>query len=209
MSPSRQWLILVVGIALMGLIYLLAPVITPFAVAAGLAYVGDPLVDRLQRVRLLRWQFSRTLAVVLVFLLMSLVIGLVVLLIIPVLIEQVRHLVERTPDIFAWLLDTAVPWLQAEIGLESSAFQADGLKQALRDYWKELSAALFDVMGSVTAGGQAVIFALLAGGQLFGFLGILLALPFAAALNVLVRYAHLRYRDSTLYSEQPLPPDEI
>ena len=44
----------------------------------------------------------------------------------------------------------------------------------------------------------AVIFAVLAGGQLFGFLGILLALPVAAALNVLVRHMHQKYRQSDL-----------
>ncbi|MBF0219660.1 MAG: AI-2E family transporter [Gammaproteobacteria bacterium] len=54
-----------------------------------------------------------------------------------------------------------------------------------------------------------VIFAIMAGGQLFGFFGVLLALPVAAVAMVLLRYAHQRYRDSTLYvtaavaSEQP------
>lgn len=45
-----------------------------------------------------------------------------------------------------------------------------------------------------------VIFAVLAGGQLFGFLGILLALPVAAALNVLVRQLLKKYRKSGLYN---------
>ena len=43
------------------------------------------------------------------------------------------------------------------------------------------------------------VFAVLAGGQLFGFLGILLALPAASALNVLVGYMHRKYRESVLY----------
>ena len=47
-----------------------------------------------------------------------------------------------------------------------------------------------------------VIFAVLAGGQLFGFLGILLALPVAAALNVLVSWFHERYRNSELYLQE-------
>ena len=47
----------------------------------------------------------------------------------------------------------------------------------------------------------AVIFAILAGGQLFGFLGILLALPVTAALNVLVRHLRDEYTKSTLYHE--------
>ena len=38
-----------------------------------------------------------------------------------------------------------------------------------------------------------VIFAVAAGGQLFGFFGILLALPAAAVLSVLVRFAYHRY----------------
>jgi predicted PurR-regulated permease PerM len=45
----------------------------------------------------------------------------------------------------------------------------------------------------------AVIFAVLAGGELFGFLGVLLALPFASVLIVVLRYAHARYRASELY----------
>jgi predicted PurR-regulated permease PerM len=49
----------------------------------------------------------------------------------------------------------------------------------------------------------AVIFAVLAGGQLAGFLGILLALPVAAALNVLVRYLHEQYRNSDFYEQEP------
>lgn len=47
----------------------------------------------------------------------------------------------------------------------------------------------------------AVIFAVLAGGQLFGFMGILLALPVAAVLAVLVRHARERYRKSGIYGE--------
>jgi predicted PurR-regulated permease PerM len=49
----------------------------------------------------------------------------------------------------------------------------------------------------------AVIFAVLAGGQLFGFLGILLALPVASALNVLVRHLHQRYTSSSMYNDNP------
>jgi len=44
-----------------------------------------------------------------------------------------------------------------------------------------------------------IIFALLAGGSLFGFLGLLLAVPMAAAAGVLVRFATARYQLSPLY----------
>ena len=44
-----------------------------------------------------------------------------------------------------------------------------------------------------------VIFALLAGGALFGFVGVLLALPVSAIIGVLARFGIDRYRDSPLY----------
>ena len=45
----------------------------------------------------------------------------------------------------------------------------------------------------------AVIFAVLAGGQLFGFVGILLALPVAAVIMVFVRHLHGSYIQSDYY----------
>jgi predicted PurR-regulated permease PerM len=47
-----------------------------------------------------------------------------------------------------------------------------------------------------------VIFALLAFGELFGFLGVLLALPAAAVTGVLVRFALSRYLASPLYDPE-------
>jgi len=45
----------------------------------------------------------------------------------------------------------------------------------------------------------AVIFAVLAGGSLFGFFGVLLALPVAAVVMVWLRFLHKHYRESKLY----------
>lgn len=47
----------------------------------------------------------------------------------------------------------------------------------------------------------AVIFAVLAGGQLFGFFGILVALPAAAVIAVILRVAHEKYLASHTYSK--------
>lgn len=48
-----------------------------------------------------------------------------------------------------------------------------------------------------------VIFALLACGSLFGFVGLVLAVPIAAAAGVLTRFALRRYRASPLYTGNP------
>jgi predicted PurR-regulated permease PerM len=44
-----------------------------------------------------------------------------------------------------------------------------------------------------------IMFALLAGGSLFGFVGILVAVPTAAVVGVIVRHLIGRYRESAIY----------
>ena len=46
---SRRWQMLGLAAVIVFVIWLLAPVLMPFAIAAMLAYLGDPLADRLQR----------------------------------------------------------------------------------------------------------------------------------------------------------------
>lgn len=71
-----------------------------------------------------------------------------------------------------------------------------GIGQVVESYW--LTPKL--VGDRIGLHPMAVIFAVLAGGQLFGFLGMLLALPVAAVANVLLRYAQERYTHSRLYA---------
>jgi len=48
----------------------------------------------------------------------------------------------------------------------------------------------------------AVIFAIMAGGQLFGFVGILIALPVSAVIMVLLRHIYQSYVSSNIYGRQ-------
>ena len=54
-----------------------------------------------------------------------------------------------------------------------------------------------------------IIFALLAGGALFGFTGVLLAVPVAAVIGVLARFAIARYLTSPLYGDGDAEADKI
>ncbi len=54
-----------------------------------------------------------------------------------------------------------------------------------------------------------VMFALFAGGALFGFTGVMLAVPVAAIIGVLVRFAIGRYRGSGLYTGLDEPPPRL
>lgn len=108
-----NWLI---AITLTGwLFYLLAPVLTPFIAAALLAYLGDPLADRLQKFKL-----PRTLAVVAVFLITIVSLALVILLIGPLVKTQIGALFQALPDIARQIeqvwLPTLFGWMKVEPG---------------------------------------------------------------------------------------------
>lgn len=106
-----NWLI---ALALVGwLMYLLAPILTPFVAGALLAYIGDPLADRLQRLNM-----PRTIAVVAVFLLTFVSIALLVLLIVPLVRSQVVALLDALPGIVAQFEEVWLPRLSDLAGID-------------------------------------------------------------------------------------------
>jgi len=156
-SDSRNWLML----ALLGgggwLVYLLAPVITPFAISAVLAYFGDPLVDRLEKASVWRWKVARTVAVSIVFILMLALLSVVLLIIVPMLVEQIRLLILRLPEWIEWFSGTALPWLANKAGFELKDFDPAQYSEMLKQYWKEISSAAFKVIDIISRGGMAVV----------------------------------------------------
>src|SRR4051812_44349762 len=77
-DASRRWQMLALVAVICFLVWLLAPVLMPFAIAAMLAYLGDPLADRLQRLGM-----GRTMAVSIVFSVIVLVTVGALLLLVP------------------------------------------------------------------------------------------------------------------------------
>jgi predicted PurR-regulated permease PerM len=113
MDLRLNWLI---AIALTGwLLYLLAPVLTPFIAAALLAYVSDPIADRLERLGM-----PRTVAVIAVFVLIIVVVALLVILVGPLIGAQVQALFEAIPDIVGQFERVWMPkilgWMNLEPG---------------------------------------------------------------------------------------------
>jgi predicted PurR-regulated permease PerM len=156
-SDSQNWFFLAAVAFLGWLIYLLAPVITPFATAAALAYFGDPMVDRLEKIKLGTWALGRTFAVVLVFLLMIAVFTVLLLVIIPLLVDQFRQLAVRFPDYLDWISGTALPWVAVQLGFDPGALDAAKITEMLKSYWKEISGAAFNVIETLGKGGQAIL----------------------------------------------------
>lgn len=132
------------------LLYLLAPILTPFVAAALLAYVGDPLVDLLERIRL-----PRTLSVVVVFLLTFLVLSLLVLLVLPLLRAQIEALIARLPEYAAWVEANVLPRVYDLAGAAGS--EDVGLSAFLADYGSVAGSWGTKVMASVSRSGSSLL----------------------------------------------------
>jgi predicted PurR-regulated permease PerM len=109
-------------------------------------------------------------------------------------------------------LASIVPYLGVVVGI--GAALTAGLFQFGVDFYPLLGIAAVFMVGQMLEGmlltpmlvgdriglhPVAVIFAIMAGGQLFGFTGILLALPVAAVIMVLARHLHDFYKQSDTY----------
>ena len=152
MSDAQKWLIFAAVIAFAWLLYKLAPVLTPFMVGAMLAYLGDPLADRLESMRL-----SRTLAVVMVFGLM-LVAGLVFLIVlVPLLQAQLISFMDRLPRILEWIQGVAIPWFSSTLGIELERLEPAALRNAVAAHWKDVGSVVGFILGKVGQSGQVVL----------------------------------------------------
>lgn len=154
MSVDRRtnWLI---AVALTGwLLYLLAPVLTPFVAAALLAYIGDPLADRLQRFKL-----PRTLAVVAVFLLTFTVLVLLVVLVGPLIRTQVSALLAALPGLLEQVEQVWLPSLSGWLNIETG--DDVGIGAFLANYSEMAGTWGAKVLVSVSKSGGAVAAAVL------------------------------------------------
>jgi len=75
MTESQQGLLLAFILLTAWFIYLLSPILMPFAFASMLAYLGDPLADKLEVLKIKNHQLGRTPAVLVVFALMLFIIS--------------------------------------------------------------------------------------------------------------------------------------
>ncbi len=146
-----QWA--AVGVGAFWLVWLLSPVLTPFAVAALLGWLGDPLVDRLELAGR-----SRNTAVILVFTLMALLLALVLVILVPLLESQITTLFESMPRYRMWFTSVAIPWVEGRTGLQlASWLDLDHLIELVRSNWERAGGVAATIMSYVSRSGFALI----------------------------------------------------
>ena len=154
MNPdnSRRWQMLAIVAVIVYLLWLLAPMLMPFAVAAMLAYLGDPLADRLERLGL-----NRSWAATIVFMVLLIVVGGVLLLLIPLIARQIENLIENLPRYGEWAQNTAWPWLQARLHLDPRMFDSDRLLAAIKSHIGSIGGVASTVLGKVSRSGLGIV----------------------------------------------------
>lgn len=151
-DTSRRWQMLVIALVIGYLIWLLSPVLMPFAVAAMLAYLGDPLANRLQRLGM-----SRAWAASVVFLVLLLVLVGVLLLLIPLISRQIENLIENLPRYSQWAQQTAWPWVQQKLHLDPRMFDSDQLLVAFKAHMGSIGDFATTVVGKVSRSGMDIV----------------------------------------------------
>lgn len=142
---------LAVAVFVGAVLWALAPVLTPFVVAAVLAYVLHPLVLRLQR-----WGWPLTLSVLLVQSMALLALLGLALLLVPVVLREWPLLRQQLPGLLDRLDSSLQPWLTAmgwPISLELGALKAQ-LSAWLSDNREDWMAPL---LASLKVGGSVAL----------------------------------------------------
>jgi predicted PurR-regulated permease PerM len=149
---AAAWLLIAV-LALLAL-RALGPVLTPFVVAAVLAYALTPLVDRLDEMG--RGRMPRVLAVLLVELVFILALLCVILLVVPVLAKELPLMREQLPVLLEKLDGALAPWLAQfgiNVSLDFSSLKAQ-LLQYLNANWDD---AFPSLLSSLKLGGSVAL----------------------------------------------------
>ena len=149
---QRRWQLLAILAVIVFLLWRLAPMLMPFVVAAMLAYLGDPLADRLERVGM-----GRTLAVSIVFLLLALLLTGALLLLIPLISHQIENLIQNVPRYVDWAEHTAWPWLQAKLHLDPRTFDSDRLIATIKTHIGSVGGIAGQVLGKVSRSGLGLV----------------------------------------------------
>ncbi len=134
-------------------IWLLGPILTPFVLALALAWLGDPLVDRIEATGR-----SRNTGVVLVFVAMVLMLTAALLILVPMIERQIATLIAAIPQAQQWLMQTGIPWFEQKTGLEIMQWMdPDRLIEWVRSHWQQAGGFAKTFFGYVSRSGFTMV----------------------------------------------------
>jgi predicted PurR-regulated permease PerM len=151
MTDSQKWLVLAATFLTGWLLYKLSPVITPFLTATLLAYLCDPVVNRLSK------RMPRTAAVIVVFSAMLVAFFVMLLILVPLLQEQIIALVQRLPAFITWAQDSLLPTVGSVLGVDVSSINLDSVRDTLMENWRNIGNLAGTLFSRISDSGQIIM----------------------------------------------------
>ncbi len=152
MTVSQRWFFLVLFLVIFALLYSLQPILMPFLLGALIAYLGDPLVDRLETVKC-----PRAVGVSLVFTGFTLFSVLALLLVVPSLIKQIEVLRGTIPSAVQWIENIAAPWLANNLGWQLENLTTGNIRQAVQNKLSGHGSLLASIAAQVTSSSLSML----------------------------------------------------
>jgi len=144
------WCLILIGVG-SALIYLLSPILTPFLLAAVIAYICNPLVEWLVNKRI-----PRTLSAIFVMLIAIGAFTALILIMLPLFEKEVSRLIERLPFFLDVVKTRFIPWLRFNFNIEPQIDIAL-LKEVLTDHWQSAGGVAVRLLPSLKSGGLAIL----------------------------------------------------
>jgi predicted PurR-regulated permease PerM len=148
---QQRWFILIVALILAALLYLLAPILSPFLIGALLAYISDPFADRLEARGV-----GRTPSVVIVFSLMAMILLGALLLLIPQLSTQVQIVAQRLPRVIELINSELLPMVESSLGLSIAKPDLAQITAIITQHWQTTGDFATVIITSITKSGVAI-----------------------------------------------------
>lgn len=144
MTANTRWFWLAMFSMTGVLLYLLAPILLPFVAGALLAYLGDPLVDRLETYKL-----SRTTSVLIVFVVVFSFLIPFFILLIPLLEDQIVGFAKKLPGYLKWFGSSLEPFLLG-FGIEIPDVGGENLANTLSSEWTKAGGLVKSLVGTIS-----------------------------------------------------------
>jgi predicted PurR-regulated permease PerM len=151
LTESRQWYYLAIVLVTAYLLYLVAPVLSPFLVALTLAYMGDPVADKLET------RMPRGLSVTVVFLCLFVIVGLLLLVLIPTIERQLVKFFQRVPVYIDRIDAVVLPWIKTTFEVENLGINLDLLKSSIQQHWAQAGNIVAKSLATITQSGLALV----------------------------------------------------
>jgi len=149
---SNKWIVIASAVTGFWLLYLLSPILSPFIIAATLAYIGDPFVDKLESLKL-----SRTMAVACIFVVFALLLFIILLILFPLAQKQLQGLIQVLPSYIDFIQNNVLPNLLQKIGFENEAFDLSIFKEAISKYWVSVGGLAGKIIASISESSMALL----------------------------------------------------